>query len=303
VQGCPMSRAVIVVPCFNEAQRLDLRRFLDFGGRFESVDFLFVNDGSRDRTLELLEALHASNPARFSFLHLARNSGKAEAVRLGMLLALESRPDYVGFWDADLATPLEDIPAFCRVLDHKAAIELVVGIRLPLLGRSIERQSLRRWLGRLFARAASLVLGIGIYDTQCGAKLFRATAQLREAIEQPFLARWTFDVELLARLRRAKLGSAKQDDAKPGTPPLPLEQVIYEFPLDRWRDVAGSKVKASDFFKSFIELLRIYWAYLEPGASGRAGGASPTGARPISHGNSPTPTVDEAGRSDQQRAA
>src|SRR6185295_10256896 len=182
-QGCPMSRAVIVVPCYNEAERLDVRRFLEFGRRTDSVDFLLVNDGSRDRTLEQLEFLHQGNPARFSFLHLARNVGKAEAVRQGVLMALASRPDYVGFWDADLATPLDDIPAFCRVLDAKPETELVVGIRLPLLGHAIERQPMRRLLGRLFAYSASLVLGMGIYDTQCGAKLFRATSDLRQAFE------------------------------------------------------------------------------------------------------------------------
>jgi len=167
------------------------------------------------------------------------------------------------------------------VLDHKPAIELVIGVRLPLLGHAIERQPLRRMLGRLFAQAASLVLGIGICDTQCGAKLFRATPALRQAFEQPFLARWTFDVELLARLR----------NSRPGQSPAGLEQAIYEFPLDRWRDVAGSKVKASDFFKSLFELLHIYWAYLRPGAGTAAQDASRSTA------------VDEHDRNNQQRAA
>jgi len=281
-----MSRAVIVVPCYNEAERLDLRRFLEFGRRDEAVNFLFVNDGSRDRTLELIELMHQSNPARFSFLHLAHNSGKAEAVRQGIRLALESRPEYVGFWDADLATPLEDIGAFCRLLDQKPAIELVVGVRLPLLGHAIERLPLRRMLGRLFAHAASLVLGIGIYDTQCGAKLFRATPALRQAFEQPFLARWTFDVELLARLR-----NSRQSQLQGG-----LEQAIYEFPLDQWRDVAGSKVKASDFVKSLFELLHIYWAYLRPGESAAALHSAAQDA------SEPQP-VDEQDRPDAQRAA
>ena len=279
-----MARAVIVVPCYNEAKRLDLRRLLDFARRWDAIDFLLVNDGSRDRTLELLELLHESNPARFSFLHLARNRGKAEAVRQGVLLGFESRPDYVGFWDADLATPLEDIPAFCRILDVKPGIELVLGVRLPLLGRSIERRPLRRWLGRVFARSASLVLGLQIYDTQCGAKLFRATPAVRAAFERPFIARWTFDVELLARMGRARLG---------GDGPA-LEDAIYEVPLDHWRDVAGSKLRPVDFLRSFVELVRIYWTYLRPGLS--------NAGTPQSAAAAPTPTA-ASNTDSQQRAA
>src|SRR5687768_16444593 len=114
-----MPDSVVVVPCFNEEKRLDVRRFEQFAARAQGVNFLLVNDGSRDATLELLEGLHARNPRRFSFLHLKTNSGKAEAVRHGCLLALESRPACLGYWDADLATPLEDIPMFAGALERK----------------------------------------------------------------------------------------------------------------------------------------------------------------------------------------
>ncbi len=263
-----MARAVIVVPCYNEADRLDLRRFLDFARTSAGIDFLLVNDGSRDRTLELLELLHESQPSRFSFLHLARNCGKAEAVRQGMLMALAAQPDYVGFWDADLATPLEDIPAFCRTLDARPGVTLVIGARMPLLGRSIERRPLRRWLGRAFARAASLALGLRIYDTQCGAKLFRATGEVRQAFERPFVARWIFDVEVFARLHRARQAAAAQ----------PLAQAIYEFPLDRWRDVAGSKLRPADFLRGVLELAHIYWTYLRPGLAAQQSADAPATA-------------------------
>ena len=107
-----MSRAVVVVPCYNEAKRLNLRAIQEFGRRAEGIELLFVNDGSRDETLELLEQLHASHPRRFGFLHLARNGGKAEAVRQGMLLALGSEPDagtiwkYFAYWGGTLVLDL-----------------------------------------------------------------------------------------------------------------------------------------------------------------------------------------------------
>lgn len=251
-----MSHSVVVVPCYNESQRLDLHRFEQFVARTHGVDFLLVNDGSQDTTLELLETLHARNPRRFSFLHLKQNAGKAEAVRQGCLLALESQPASIGYWDADLATPLDDIPKFAVVLQLKSAIDVVVGCRVPLLGHKIERKPLRRALGRVFANVASIALKLPIYDTQCGAKLLRVTPVLREALSQPFCTRWIFDVEILARMivtrRRLKL--------------LPLAEAIYEQPLDEWHDVAGSKLKSSDFAKAFFEMAQIYGRYLRPGA-------------------------------------
>src|SRR5580704_11628089 len=153
-----MSRAIVVVPCYNEANRLDAVRFQEFSGSHPAIEFLFLNDGSTDGTLGVLERLHAVDPYRFRFVHLSRNSGKAEAVRQGVLAALAESPDYVGFWDADLATPLEEIPQFCRVLDEHPHLGIVIGSRIPLLGHRIERQRMRYLLGRMFASMAGVVL-------------------------------------------------------------------------------------------------------------------------------------------------
>ena len=193
--------------------------------------------------------MHHNNPRRFSFLHLAKNGGKAEAVRQGMLAALQSGADYVGFWDADLATPLVDVESFCRVLDAQPRVELVIGTRMRLLGHTIDRRPLRYWLGRLFANVASLALGLRVFDTQCGAKLFRATPRLAQLFERPFLTRWIFDVEILARMHCERHGAAGPQ----------LRDVVYEYPLDSWCDVAGSSVKRSDFVKAAGELAKIYW--------------------------------------------
>lgn len=249
-----MPRAIVVVPCYNEARRLNMRAIQDYGRSGDGAELLFVNDGSRDETLELLAHLQAANPRRFSYLNLAQNGGKAEAVRQGVLAAFRSGTDYVGFWDADLATPLADIEPFRRVLDAKPHIEMVIGTRMRLLGHAIQRRRSRYLLGRLFANTASLALGVRVFDTQCGAKLFRVTPRLVELFASPFLARWIFDVEIMARLKLARRAAGLG----------PLAEAMYELPLDAWRDVAGSTVKSGDFAKAALEMARIYWTYLRP---------------------------------------
>ncbi len=243
-----MRPVAIVVPCYNEEQRLKpfaFHRFLTDSPRCRLV---FVNDGSRDGTLEVLHRLQsACEPGLIAVVDLPQNGGKAEAVRQGMRHALRSGAELIGFWDADLATPLEAIDDFVRVFDRYAEIEIVVGTRLPLLGHAVERNAKRGFLGRCFAWAASFVLGIRLQDTQCGAKMFRQSPILAAALHRPFLSRWIFDVELLARWRQLRECGASD-----------LGMCLYERPLDVWTEVAGSRLKPSDFLKAPLELWNIY---------------------------------------------
>ncbi len=132
-----MSRAIIVVPCYNEAMRLDLLALREFAREHPGPRFLFVNDGSTDGTRKILDELHCEARERFLVCHLRQNVGKAEAVRQGLLRAFEERPDYVGYWDADLATPLAAILTFCSILDFRLDIDMVFGARVCLLGREV----------------------------------------------------------------------------------------------------------------------------------------------------------------------
>jgi dolichyl-phosphate beta-glucosyltransferase len=242
-------RAAIVVPCYNEAQRLPADAFLDFLRTHPEIQFVFVDDGSTDQTLAVLHRLAAQHPA-ITVVPSPRNQGKAEAVRRGFLHLLDSPPPVIGFWDADLATPLRAIPQFLAFIDDRPSVDMVFGARVQLLGRSIRRKPLRHYLGRVFATQASLMLGLPIYDTQCGAKIFRSTPQLRAVFAEPFLTNWTFDVEIIARfLRLSPSGHA-------------LASSIYELPLDEWRDVEGSKVRPRDFLIALRDLWRIYFRYL-----------------------------------------
>lgn len=180
------SRAVIVVPCYDEALRLDPEAFLAACRAQPGLSLLFVDDGSQDATLPILRRLAACTPQRIDVLPLPANGGKAEAVRAGLLAALGRGADYVGWWDADLSTPLDEIPRFLDVLERNPGCELVIGSRIRILGSAIERSVLRHLAGRAFAAAASHALRVAIYDTQCGAKLLRRTPQLETLLAEPF---------------------------------------------------------------------------------------------------------------------
>lgn len=243
----------LVVPCYNEAARLAIQDFRHFAAQHPDVHLLFVDDGSSDQTLAALETVRDGHEANVSIMPCPVNAGKAEAVRRGILYALDHfAPRMVGFWDADLATPLNAVMPLAHVLDEKPQIEMVFGARVKLLGREVERRAVRHYPGRVFATVVSTLLRLSIYDTQCGAKLFRVEPHTREIFAEPFLSKWVFDVEILARyLSMHKLTPAQ------------LGERIYEYPLEKWTDVAGSKLHPMDFFKAFIDVWRIYRRYLQ----------------------------------------
>lgn len=236
-----------VVPCFNEATRLDRAALLALADQ-AATSVVFVDDGSKDPTLARLREIQAERPDRISVLALPRNRGKAEAIRQGVLCALEGSAYAVGFTDADLATPpseLQRLADLIRTGDH----DVVFGSRVQLLGRTIARQHLRHYVGRVFATCASLALGLPVYDTQCGAKLFRRGEALRTAMAAPFSSRWAFDVELFGRLLRPG-----QDATG-----VPVER-IWEEPLRTWTDVEGSKLGAVAGLRAALDLVSIAWA-------------------------------------------
>ncbi len=230
----------IVVPCYNEEKRLDGAAFLAFVTRYPSVRLLFVNDGSRDRTLEVLRDLRAKAPQCIDVLDMPKNAGKAEAVRQGLLFAVAQGADLTGYWDADLATPLDAIPDFFRIAERMASVDVVFGSRCRMLGHRINRPVKRRVISGFCATLARLALRLPIRDTQCGAKVFRNTDAFRAAIAAPFTAGWLFDVELFGRIA--------------GNTAAPRE-AFYELPLSEWSEIAGSKVSGGAVVKSGFRML------------------------------------------------
>jgi glycosyltransferase involved in cell wall biosynthesis len=219
----------VVIPCYNEEHRLRSDEFLRYLESHPDLTFVFVNDGSDDGTLRVLQKAQAAAARGIEVVHLEANGGKGEAVRRGMLHAMKNTgASVVGFWDADLATPLDAIADLREVLDGRREIEMVFGSRVKLLGRWVERRAVRHYLGRVFATVVSTLLRMPIYDTQCGAKLFRSTEALRKALAEPFSCRWVFDVEMLARFIQQSGGDVASVQGR-----------IYEYPLHVWRVFTG----------------------------------------------------------------
>jgi len=232
---------LIVVPCFNEEQRLDVQQFRSLA-QSGHVRLLFVNDGSTDGTLGVLTGLTSSSPM-VEVLDLPRNVGKAEAVRRGLLQGVDSGASVIGYYDADLATPPHELLRLVTVLDDRPELAFVMAARVALLGRTIERSAVRHYLGRVFASVASIALRLRVYDTQCGAKVFRVTPPVIESISRPFRSSWIFDVELIGRMLQPKAGDAMA--------PSSFEEV----PLREWRDISGSKLGVGGMVRAFADLM------------------------------------------------
>ncbi len=128
---------LLVIPCYNEAARLNFTKFNDYSKR---IDFLFVDDGSQDSTAKFIK----ERITNAKILSLGKNMGKAEAVRLGMIYAVDTlgfdQYEWIGFLDADLAIPLEDIGYFFEFLKiSQNDAEVLICSRVRRLGSNIKR--------------------------------------------------------------------------------------------------------------------------------------------------------------------
>lgn len=237
----------LIVPCFNEAERLQLEKFVHLPAAEWTI--LFADDGSVDGTADLIETALP----RYSQFHLFRspvNVGKGEVIRLAFLYLLKNagndsrmnETSWFGFWDADLATPLWEIPnmfTYDRFF-YGGESDSIWCSRMYRLGSRVIRSPLRHYLGRIFATVVAGALKVESYDSQCGAKLFRLAA-MKKAFERPFISPWIFDVEILLRLKDFK---------------------VIEYPVQSWEDIPGSKVKVfKEIFRVMRDILRIRKRY------------------------------------------
>ena len=239
----------IIIPCFNEENRLGKYAVSSFAKKNPEFHLILIDDCSTDNTLNLLNAI--ANDALYRNITVLRNSynaGKAETIRVGILhLSVIGSFEYVGFWDADLSTQLDEVFWFFHFIHLFNDKKIFFGSRSLKLGSLITRKLYRHILGRIFATAVSRTLDLPVYDTQCGAKIFSMDTAL-ELFEKPFITRWLFDVELLFRYKIINGKDKTLSD-------------VYEVPLQRWEHKEGSKLKLIDFIKAPLQLYKIKNAY------------------------------------------
>ena len=233
----------VIIPAYNEEKRLQIDSFQTFATQNSSVHLLLVNDGSTDQTAITISQITAIC-SNVSLLDLPTNKGKGNAVKEGMCYAIKNIPArYYAYLDADLSTPFTELFLLQNELEKDEKLLMVFGSRIMKMGSKISRKAYRHYLGRVVATFISLQLGLAIYDTQCGAKMFKATI-VNSLFDKPFISQWLFDVEIFNRLLILY-------------PKIEVQQKIKEIALNTWEDVDGSKIGVLDTIRTPIDLFKI----------------------------------------------
>lgn len=246
---CDLPKAGIVIPCYQEANRLPKKEYLSFSKENPNIFFLFVNDGSKDETHAVLGDLKRQANGNIDLLDLKNNLGKAEAVRLGINHMINSLDlECVGFLDADLSTSLSEFKHLLEFITNNTSNKMVCGSRIRRMGANIERTQFRHYMGRIVATIAGLmIIKIPVYDTQCGAKIFTVEFA-RSIFQDSFISRWLFDMEIFCR---SIIILGYENSLKS----------IYEFPLNEWKQVGNSKISLKTMVNVPFEMLKIYLEY------------------------------------------
>jgi glycosyltransferase involved in cell wall biosynthesis len=221
---------VMVVPCFNEENRLDLDYWKQIIIERSNVYWIFVNDGSTDNTKDAL--LKLENKNNVLVLDYTNNKGKAEAIRVGINEAFKSIKgiQLVGYCDSDRAFAKEDIfimidKAIVDINDQKT-YKVWISSRIALSGRKIMRKKNRHYIGRMISTYVTNGWDAAPYDTQSGLKLFSSNANLEMAFSKPFKTKWFCDLELITRILAQ----------------YPKQNIIWEEPLNYWQDIGNSRI-------------------------------------------------------------
>jgi dolichyl-phosphate beta-glucosyltransferase len=238
-----MQTLAIIIPCYNEATRLDVDLMGELMEGISDAIIYFVNDGSRDHTLQVLNLLANKYPGKVVILSFPKNEGKAKAIAKGFNHLIKSESfAYIGYMDADFSTPVQEFISLYKTLVEKK-VSYIFGSRIKKLNSGINRKPFRHLIGRSIATIVDFRFNLGVYDTQCGAKIFLSNVAVA-AFNKPFYCNWLFDVEIFLRLKQFNL----------------LNNGI-EMPLTGWKDIGGSKLSFKTFPKICKELLLLSRKY------------------------------------------
>jgi len=237
----------VVIPCYNEEKRLMSVEFQKFVNSNLGYHLCFVNDGSKDNTLEILYGLKKQNEGRISVYNCTQNVGKAEAVRLGMLqLAKQQQFDYLGFLDVSLSTDFQDFDSLVDTI-KSSNYKVVSGSRISRMGADIEKESSGAIIRKITNFIIRKTLGMDFKDTQCCAKIMTKDI-VEDTFQTRFLTEYLFDVEIFMRIKK-KYGI---ETAK---------SLLCEKPLNRWIHLDGSKLSFKNSFKMLGQIGQIALHY------------------------------------------
>lgn len=191
-----MKTISFIIPVYNEEERIGKTfkalRELQLPRGLKLQEIIFVNDGSTDRTKELIRTSSLKKNLPITLISYRHNRGKGYAIRRGML---EANGDYNLFFDADMSTPLTELKKFIPFM--KQDIDVIVGTRKNGKSTVIKHQPLyRELLGKGFTKLTRVMLGVPVTDFTCGFKAFsrRATVTI---FPKTRIDGWGYDAELL----------------------------------------------------------------------------------------------------------
>lgn len=240
-----LSNALFIIPFYNEEARMNPNELERSFKTYTAVTFLLIDDGSTDRTFSLLDTLARANTNVICRKN-KQNMGKAESIRQGVLTANLTRYEYIAYLDADLATPIAEV---IKLLDYalkNPEKNMIMGARIKLLGNKVRRSLVRHYFGRIFATMVSqFILKVPVYDTQCGAKVMKASIA-QNLFYEAFYTKWLFDVEVLLRLQKKSVDLSKK---------------VTEIPLYEWIEKGNSKIKWYEFITVPFQILKLYVKY------------------------------------------
>jgi len=237
-----MSDVAVVIPCFNEAKRLNTSFFLKL---IEQIDctLIFIDDGSTDGTDEILRSKFSDLSIDAQIITFLSNTGKATAISKGLEVALKLNKKFLVFCDADSSISIEDIEKLYRHIKQNDNCDLVSGARVPLSGSDVVRKDFRKWIGRIVATLVSEMTHIAVYDPMSPLKIYRL--ERFHGIEnfKP-RTRWLGEVELMFFVFKANKDLF----------------TIDELAINFWRDKEGGHIglrSSMVLTRDFIELRKV----------------------------------------------
>jgi dolichyl-phosphate beta-glucosyltransferase len=237
-----MNKLAVVIPCYNEEKRLQKQQVLNLISKDTFIEVYLANDGSTDNTVQIIKDI-TNDYENIQLINFDKNEGKAQTIYKSFLqLQSSNKFTHFGYLDADFST---DSRQFLEMFDYlsKTKKQDIFGSRISTLNSNIDRKVYRHLIGRTIITFINFFYNLGVYDTQCGAKIFSKQIMNIIIIEK-FKTNWLFDIEIFIRLSNAKI----------------MDSGI-EYPLKYWKDISGSKIKKTDFFYIMYDIVKLIKVY------------------------------------------